>query len=266
MKTRPVFLHIRNTRNLGDLASCPADGFRAFDDCDRLDWRDWPKIAPGTPLILGGGGLFMKGTVQALWAMLNKHPVAIWGAGLNYPLSVFDAEEEAALVAELKRCGVVGVRNPKFAAKHGFDFVPCASAMSECLEDRHYENRLFTVLAYEHLDRRFAGSRYPAITNHGDSFFAAVNHIASAGQIVTNSYHGAYWTSLLGREPILWKPEQFGNRFDDWCFSSAPRRVSNFAELRNELQLYAPHGDIRHEAVALNSDFFNKVVAWLESR
>ena len=47
------------------------------------------------------------------------------------------------------------------------------------------------------------------MSNVGETPFEEVaGFLASGRVVVTNSYHGAYWTTLLGRPTLLWEP---------WC-------------------------------------------------
>ncbi len=260
---KPVFLHLRKTTNLGDLSCCPADGFPVFDHCERLHVTEWESVESGVPLIFGGGGLFMPGTSGIFRAAAQRHPVAVWGAGLNFQREQFSPEVEDALVYGLKQCALVGVRNFSFAHKHGFVHVPCPSATSTAFNYLNYEGPIHLCRAYEHYDRRFAGARIPSLTNTSPSFYEAIRWIAGSRFLVTNSYHGAYWASLLGRQVILWNPQHFGNRFVDL---TAPT-VRNFEELFTTIGALsgfrsAPCLDAARQE---NRDFCKRILAWLEA-
>lgn len=263
---RPVFLHIKSTRNLGDLASCPADGFPEFDDCRRECWTKLNSIKSGTPIIFGGGGLFMPDIHKFFWKVSFSHPVAVWGAGLNYPPEAFTLDEGSRLAEALRACGgPIGVRNPDFAKLCGFHYVPCASCMSKVFDmEGWYRESRFGTVAYEHTDARFAGSRFPAKTNAGDSLFEAVEFLRSARNIITNSYHGAYWGHLIGKSTAIWQPARWGNRFRD-MYPNAFRTVETFEDVnrwRMEPVISEPGLD---KCRAINRDFCNLVLDWLNT-
>ena len=267
MKTKPVFVHIRNTQNLGDLSCCPADSFSVFDQCDRIDFSQWNRVPAGVPLIFGGGGLFMMHTMHVFAKAAKTHPVAIWGAGLNFPTVDFTPAVESALVGYLKQCtGPIGVRNPEFAARHGFKHVACPSVLShqfdQALSNRRPDQRV-PLLAYEHIDARFAGSRYPALTNNHGSFHWALRHLVRASTVVTNSYHGAYWATLLGARVALWNPEQFGNRFTDLGFGQFPTVKSFFEVEQLKFRPEFPFSDL-NESRQSNTRFIIDILSWLE--
>jgi len=260
---------MRNTRNLGDLACCPADGFSEFDDCERRDWNDTRDLPEGTPIVLGGGGMFMPGFPDRLEQLNGFFRVAIWGAGMNYQLDAFPPSECGRLSKALSKChGPVGVRNPGFAMHHGFEHVPCASAMSGVFTHfLKYQGEAHGIRAYEHADKRFAGSRYAAITNKGDSFQQAIQFISRATTIVTNSYHGAYWSCLLEKQVVLWRPYDWGNRFWDGPLEGWPE-AKNFADVEKLRQVFTAgihHISALHEARVDNQKFFGKVQKWLKT-
>jgi exopolysaccharide biosynthesis predicted pyruvyltransferase EpsI len=87
--------------------------------------------------------------------------------------------------------------------RHGLDAVPCPSCMSD-LFDRQYETR-HERCWYENVDilplPGEPGS--PKKSNTCISMEDAISFLASAETVITSSYHGAYWASLLGREVVL---------------------------------------------------------------
>lgn len=208
---KPVFAHIKNTRNLGDLNCSPQQYLPQYADCKRIDVSEVDSLPRGQAVIVGGGGLFMMHTHHHFARWSETRPVIVWGAGLNYPVGAIYKDE---LVKSLKQCAIVGIRNNEFAFKHGFDYVPCASCLHPCfLEPKPMNNH--NVFFYEHGDRKFAPESHSWKSNNFSGDLETVLACMDNSEyIVTNSYHGAFWGLQLKRRVILWKPEEFGDRFD----------------------------------------------------
>jgi hypothetical protein len=62
------------------------------------------------------------------------------------------------------------------------------------------------VVAYWNAQKRQpAFDGVPAMDNE-QPFAGVLRHLASGRGVVTNSYHGVYWATLLGRPVVVWKP------------------------------------------------------------
>lgn len=262
---RPVFVHIRNTANLGDLNSCPAEGFSDYDDCRRIDLSEVKHLPEGTPLIVGGGGLFMEPTHHIFKEWSKKHPVIVWGAGLNYPNDGIAQNALDGILGEgLRACKLVGIRNETLASAMGFDFVPCGSCMNPVFDSRHIPEYMNGTAVYEHADRRFAFRGLKAKTNKSDSFHEVIQLLGSVRRVITNSFHGAYWSLLLGRRVIVWEPNHFGDRIVEGLPTGLLRFAANAPKEALESNGYADCGYLR-ECRVLNREFKLKVDKFLAS-
>jgi hypothetical protein len=74
------------------------------------------------------------------------------------------------------------------------------------------------VVIYSHMDHPISSTEFPSMTNRGGSMEDAIRFLASGDVVVTNSYHGVYWATLLGRRVICYEP--FSTRF--WYFKHPP--------------------------------------------
>lgn len=224
---KPVFAHIKNTRNLGDLNCSPQQYFPQFQDCQRIDVSQVDELPRGQAVIVGGGGLFMMHTHHHFARWSETRPVIVWGAGLNYPNG---ASFEYELVKSLKQCAIVGIRNPAFAYKHGFEYVPCASCLHPAFDPLPGEQRGYKVLFYEHVERRFAPKNSWKCHNMDVGFGLAnvLERFRQSEYVITNSFHGAYWGLCMQRRVIMWKPSEFGNRCEHLTI---PPRVESYAEI-----------------------------------
>jgi hypothetical protein len=83
----------------------------------------------------------------------------------------------------------------------GADWVPCASCMSP-LFDKEYDIRYHTGT---YLNSRKPPRISPMITNR-ESFEDAIRFLAACENVITDSYHGMYWATLLGKPVTLQNP------------------------------------------------------------
>lgn len=153
----------------------------------------------GEIAVLSGGGILDE-TSDAPILRLGRS--VVWGAGTNthgitrptYP-PVLELWEH------------VGIRD--YGTKHRW--VPCPSCMSPLFDDP--PDPVFDVVTYGHWEKPIGEFVGPYLSNRGTrrDFPRAVRFLASGKTVRTNSYHGAYWALLLGREVELVDP--FSNRF-----------------------------------------------------
>ena len=180
-----TFAHMRNTRNRGDLASTPG----LYFDFGAHRFADIRERHAGV-VIYGGGAI-------GQWLARQRATGIAWGVGST----VHGATRVAGTVPEGMR--LYGSRDDGLP---GAIWTPCASCMSP-LFDASYEIRHEAVL-FTNGDRATA-RRYPVNvpglphkTNHG-SLEEIIAFLGSADLVVTNSYHGAYWATLLGRRVVV---------------------------------------------------------------
>jgi hypothetical protein len=193
--TRPgtTFSHWAEKPNVGDYYCGPYRHFTLADEYEVLNYRRISELA--TDGLVVGGGLLVPTEAEA--AALPSSKNCAWGIGTADTLlgPVF-----------LERFGLVGVReygHPQIDEKKVF-YAPCPSCM-DTLFDMEYANRSDVVLYY-HANKTppevledFSG--IPQMSNC-ESFTKAIGFLASADKVVTNSYHGTYWSLLLGKKTI----------------------------------------------------------------
>lgn len=214
-----------NTQNVGDLWAAPARHVYALG----LDGHVWKVLDQsvagdafryGDAVVIGGGGNlapyfpWMKAFGQLPEGRLSK--VAIWGAGTNY----HDVHRHLrGRAPEVRRTGLVypdwverlasagaliGVRD--FGAP--YSWVPCASAMLPQFDAFRAMRPTVPAVAYEHHEHPLE-VELPKLSNAAP-LDAALAHLASGEVIITNTYHGAYWGTLMGRRVVA--AESFSNR------------------------------------------------------
>jgi hypothetical protein len=153
-------------------------------------------------VILGGGGLFVfEGEIQRLAA----DPLATlicWGAGHNV-----HGSNQIGRLDILHRFKLAGIRD----FDCGFEWVPCASCMASDFDQSYPISH--DVVLYEHHQFRIpdVDPAIPRLSNDCMDLGQVISFLGSGELVLTSSYHGAYWATLLGRKVIIINP--FSSKF-----------------------------------------------------
>lgn len=127
-------------------------------------------------------------------------PRFIWGAGHNgSPEMEFIKIRWPKAFAKFR---LIGLRDFNPASK--YHWVPCASCMHPAF-DKEYEIKN-DIIWFEHkkqLIKDFGKDPIPRFINSGDNIEQTIELLGSANTILTNSYHGAYWGTLLKKKVIV---------------------------------------------------------------
>ncbi len=202
--------------NAGDWHCAP---FRYFDlgdaYCDILSWHrkqssDDERLKPDTlssHVVVGGGGL-IAGTFHQTMAQLaawrpSLSSLVAWGAGESENVDRFGGlvpPYAGALPGYMDAFDLIGVRDFGGAPDPRVEWAPCVSCMSPVF-DSDYEVTREAVI-YEHKRIPVPIEGLDRMSNEGDDFDSKVAFLGSAELVITNSYHGAYWATLLGRRVI----------------------------------------------------------------
>lgn len=195
----PIFnIHRTDKTNVGDLASSPAKYFEFLEDAEVKDIGYCKNVGllENKSLVIGGGGLlgtdFFDKRIEIIRQAKAKHKI-LWGAGHNAHDS-----KEIIMPDFLKSFDLVGVRD--YGTE--YEWVPCVSCLSP-LFDLAYEVK-YDVVVYDQV--KHAQINLPGITkmsNDVNDFAKVVEFLGSAELVITSSYHGAYWATLLGKKVLL---------------------------------------------------------------
>ena len=131
---------------------------------------------------------------------VNSVPRFIWGAGHNANATGDDRIKYSPWLSEYR---MVGLRD-WHGTNSRYRWTPCASCMHPAF-DRTYALKN-DVIWFEHKKRIIKDHReesIPRFTNAGSNFEQTIELLGSANVILTNSYHGAYWGTLLQKRVIV---------------------------------------------------------------
>jgi hypothetical protein len=233
--------------NIGDWAARPSLYFpiSGADYDVRLD--NLSDISSQVSIV-GGGGLLS--TYERELSNLNNR-VVVWGAGAND-----HGETQIRYPPWLERCTLVGVRDYGTRLR----WVPCASCMSTLFNKYRSRQPEQEAVVYRHglkwLDTIPQQLELPTLTNQESSFENVLSFLASAAVVITSSYHGAYWATLLGRKVIA---APFSSKF--YAFRHPPilatgEQLNDWRSLAGDCTTYS---DALEECRTVNLAFYDDV-------
>jgi len=232
---------------------------------DQLGEKELFRLLRRRPVIFGGGGLLgfdghnkHKEALEILRRYAESGgPVVIWGAGHNRTRNWIDAQREtdASLYGDLSNF-VVGLRDFETMWR----WVPCVSALHPSFHARRPKPSN-SVVSYWHGALPLPSSALqglPQMTNIADKsakkfmsdLEAVLAFLASGEVVVTNSYHGAYWATLLGRRVVA-----FPNSSKFLGFKHKPASVLLNADLKALIDAAPSYPEALSECRDANVDF-----------
>lgn len=221
-------LHVIS-KNIGDMECVP----RLYFDYGKheCDIRKLKNLH--TDVIVGGGGLlspFCKKSLIKLTELKRKKKIKkliVWGVGNNTHYGV--KQNRNYIMEFLNACNFVGIRdwNTKYA------WVPCVSCMSN-LFDIDYEITNDVVI-YQHKDVPIVIDGYPKMNNMNLNLAEVIKFLGSSKTVITNSYHGVYWSTLLGKN-VLSIP--FSTRFNNFRHPPTVCNIDNWQDKIKDTKSY----------------------------
>lgn len=207
-----VACHYAGSLNVGDAVCSPASYFD-FDIPTEIV-RFGEPIPPCDAVIFGGGAI---GNRVGKIVTPARYKIA-WGVG-----ETRHGRTECNRAPE--GFDLYGSRDWE---QEGAEWIPCASCMSP-LFDKTYEVQLEAALYYNFRRLKPAVAGLPELHNEV-SFEEAVAFLGSAETVVTNSYHGAFWATLLGRKVRI--IEAYSSKLYQFRHKPGPRYPEALEECR----------------------------------
>lgn len=247
--TNILAAHLRDTDNLGDLVSTPADYFSFPADVQKIDLRR-ARLNRNPVVIFGGGAI--AGRLHD--RMVQPQTLLIpWGIGFTRRGET--RPDAVSNKFKLYGCRDVGIKNTMH--------VPCASAMST-LFDKVYDAKHEAVLYVNNRPKKNPSAKPSYVTfpnvkglptmHNGVTFAEAIEFLGSGNTIITNSYHGAYWGTLLGRKVVIVNP--YSSKFFNFEFQPYYCADEDWKAGMKRAQSF-PHALLRSRA--RNHQFYAKV-------
>lgn len=155
-------------------------------------------------VVVGGGGLIAETFGAAMTALAEHRPRldALVGWGIGESLNI---DRKGGMVMPhvgklpdyLAAFDLLGVRD--FGTQ--YRWTPCASCLWPGFDRvRPAPDKPFVI--YEHKRIAIPIEGPERLTNTGNDIESVLDFLASGEVVITNSYHGAYWATLLGRRVV----------------------------------------------------------------
>jgi hypothetical protein len=219
-----INLHRLNTNNIGDLACTPVhyfDELTAIPEFDSLGYlqsetpdqqvrSDWvAKVSSADVIIVGGGGLLgIDFFAPALKKMFSEKKssakTVLWGAGHNsWQIGDWRNLKYKVDLSQLP-FDSVGIRD----FNQGFEWVPCVSCLSPLFDQAASAQITREIGLYVHegtLKNESFKKRLPAnmeVLSNDASLEKVIRYLSSCSVVLTDSYHGMYWSNLLGKKVV----------------------------------------------------------------
>lgn len=191
-KLNIINIHRVDHSNIGDIYS----GVHKYFDFNCLDLIDiyhlnLERIKKTHPqiIICGGGGILRNNWIDKIQLIYKKFSnVIFWGGGWN---SSTDGKPEFI------RKNLYGIRD----YWDGWNWVPCSSCLLKEFDQQYPISN--DVVIYDHYRARTGLTGFPILTNHSKNISDVIRFLGSANTVITSSYHGAYWATLLRKKVIV---------------------------------------------------------------
>jgi len=187
--------------NIGDFYSPPFRYFNLGDKFIDIKSKEFKKIK-NQLIIVGGGALTGLVRLNLLQNTFKENSVVAWGVGGDKRVSnkILKYEEnEDHFGNTWDECKVISTRVP-YAP---FKYVPCASCMHKSFDIFKKIIPTKKIGIYSHWKRPIKiNGLDSSVTNQGLNFDGKLNYLSDFEIIITNTYHGLYWATLLGKKVI----------------------------------------------------------------
>jgi hypothetical protein len=256
-----TFLFRKDETNAGDWYCLPSRffPFEGSGDADILGF-DAQHLAPH--VVVGGGGLLAKTFHPEMHRLAACRPrlasLVAWGLGESEHVDRkggFVLPYAGPAPTYLQAFDLVGVRDFGTSQR----WVPCASCLLPQF-DRELALE-HEVVIYEH--KRIPvpiDAPFPRRSNAGNDIDAVLAFLASGRIVITNSYHGAYWATLLGRRVLA-----LANMSKMYRFKHAPV-IARAEHWRRAIDFTREYPQALAECRQANREFHRDVLALQASR
>ena len=182
----------------------------------------------------------------------DRAPRILWGAGHNGEITKKTRGQFVypSWISEFK---LAGIRD----WGQSLPWVPCASCMSPALKKQYTIKN--DVIFFEHkkqMIKDFGSESIPRFVNSGSNVDQTIELLGSANIILTNSYHGAYWGTLLKKRVIVVGP--WSSKF--YSLKHQPIMIDRVDQWRDVVDSCTVFDSAIDECVNSNLNFWANVV------
>ncbi len=243
---RLINLHFKNNhgyRNIGDFYCNPGKYFKFCIPCESHNIENFAYNEDDI-LIIGGGGLI--GVLDDCLSKVTTDHKILRGVGLNRHDNVI---EYPSYIGKYK---FIGIRDSTYLDTDYW--VPCASCMNPLIDKYRNVEPTQKVVAYEHFEWPLQVEIKHRENNWGEHLEQKLKLISSGELVLTNTFHGLYWATLLNRRAIIIDP--FSTRFHLFPKEIPIATADNWKQFIKHSNNYP---EFLNECRSKNTEFFNSV-------
>lgn len=263
--------------NLGDWIASPyyyyIEYFSKYTCLLHSTWAIlWHEIENNDIVIFGGGGLIDNS--DSLNAVLNRllsqcKNVIIWGAGSHkYSDGNAFGIKSATTPIAFDKAAMVGIRDYKHP--YNLPYLPCASCLHSVFDQpvTDIKHKRKVGVMRHGLDNSFGIRNIPSSITNAHPMGEIVKYIRESDVMLVTSYHGAYWSMLLGKKVIILESRRGIEKYQYFRhpvgFCDDDSTFNEHALLDIASSLPEPSGFLE-ESRELNKKYFEKVAAFIDS-
>lgn len=192
--------HVPDQTNIGDLLSSPIQYFEFPGySCQVKDILEVnSENIEDSHIIIGGGGLLFQRFLPHIQdiSKYKTKKLIFWGVGQQAYGKDAIKPEVFDYASFFTNSDLIGIRDD--AMKH--TWVPCPSCMHPAFDKERKPQHDIVVFSHKKFQIDFP--HLPRMTNLTNDFDTVLDFLGSGKIILTSSFHGAYWGTLLGRKVI----------------------------------------------------------------
>ena len=214
-------------------------------------------IKKSDTVIIGGGGLLDN--CEAFNRDINRildlsDNVIFWSLGFHKRPKEHHFYNKIEENIRLDNVKLLSIRDYNHESK--IRYVPCATCMIPYF-DSNYRliKRDIGVINHYSFQNSFD---YETITN-SSSIETIVNFILTSNIILTNSYHAAYWATLMKKKVIIYG--KFANKFDYFKY----KPVEYSGNISNDIDKCYIYEDALSESRELTINYFKEIKVFLNN-
>jgi len=229
MSTIEVHRKVKN--NVGDLYCNPSQYF----DLGKVSSEELVNNKTdltNKSLVIGGGGLIHKKFSLHIQDLINKKPTntVIWGIGHNFGKKFEEKTKSNVYYPSwLQQCSLVGIRD--YIEGHYNSYLPCVSCMHNAFNKTYNSEHDFVYFTHAYKSS-YTNNKFPHMKNNVMDFNKVIDFLGRGNTVITDSYHGAYWAQLLGKnvQVLSWSVKFNHMKYSPYFIediNSTPKHIQN---------------------------------------
>ena len=211
-----MFIYRKDLNNCGDYWCSPQlyfDEYKNFNSYDILDVDD--NFNFSELIIFGGGGLGKKlfqNKINSLFNIKKNKKFVCWGVGFND----YDVLKKGQIITNIEfaknvkhnhfsKFDLMGIRDANL--NFNYNWVPCVSCLHPFFLNLRKKRTNKKIGVFYHYRMKLNIPEIDSLdymSNYGTNLEEKLNFLSEYEFIITNSYHGVYWSQLLNKRVLCY--------------------------------------------------------------